>query len=129
MFPVDIDLSNFSDKAWIRIMNIGALSGCHQISERSFFFRKYQFPICSRCTGVLLGEFISLIQIIYVSKTSLNLYLTGLGIMYIDWLIQRVGIRSSTNFRRLITGIIGGYGLIGLYYYLYIIIKNMIFSI
>jgi uncharacterized membrane protein len=39
------------------------------------------------------------------------------AIMLIDWLIQYIKIRESTNIRRLITGIFGGYALLsaGLY--------------
>ena len=29
--------------------------GCHCIDERSFHFRGRKFPICSRCTGELVG--------------------------------------------------------------------------
>jgi uncharacterized membrane protein len=29
--------------------------GCDQIPEHSFFWNGYQFPICARCLGVLLG--------------------------------------------------------------------------
>ena len=31
--------------------------------------------------------------------------------MLLDWLIQYLGIRESTNVRRLLTGILGGYGI------------------
>ncbi|MGG7175281.1 DUF2085 domain-containing protein [Clostridium neonatale] len=27
------------------------MCGCHQLPDRSFFIRSYQFPICARCTG------------------------------------------------------------------------------
>lgn len=42
--------------------------------------------------------------------------------MFLDWLIQRVGIKESTNSRRFITGLIGGYGFMTLQLYLYKII-------
>ena len=35
--------------------------GCHQIPERSFNYKGYQFPICARCTGILLGEIFGII--------------------------------------------------------------------
>jgi len=28
---------------------------CHQKPERSFFYKKKQFPVCSRCTGIVIG--------------------------------------------------------------------------
>ena len=42
-------------KLWIKLMEIGAMTGCHQMPERSFFFKGYQFPVCERCTGLLIG--------------------------------------------------------------------------
>lgn len=39
----------------------------------------------------------------------------GCAVMFLDWFIQYTGIRQSTNIRRLITGIIGGYSLTSLY--------------
>jgi uncharacterized membrane protein len=34
--------------------------------------------------------------------------------MFLDWLIQFLGILNSTNARRLITGILGGYAVVGI---------------
>lgn len=31
--------------------------------------------------------------------------------MFLDWLVQYLKIKESTNFRRLITGVFGGYGI------------------
>ena len=45
----------------------------------------------------------------------LGLCLTGCAVMFTDWLIQYIGVRPSTNIRRLITGVIGGYSLTSLY--------------
>ena len=39
----------------------------------------------------------------------------GAMIMFMDWFIQRIGLLESSNIRRLITGIIGGYSLNSLY--------------
>lgn len=36
------------------------------------------------------------------------------GIMFMDWFVQYLNIRPSTNPRRLITGILGGFGLLRL---------------
>lgn len=33
------------------------------------------------------------------------------AIMFLDWVLQYIGILESTNLRRLITGIMGGYGI------------------
>ena len=37
------------------IRMIGNHSGCHQMPERSFFYKGKQFPVCARCTGVIIG--------------------------------------------------------------------------
>jgi len=36
------------------------------------------------------------------------------GCLFIDWLIQYLKIQESTNIRRLITGILCGYGMLSL---------------
>lgn len=123
---MDTGLNSVSDKIWINLMKAGSLSGCHQVAERSYFIRKYQFPVCARCSGVFVGEMISLTKIIFMGAPVLHLSLIGLGIMFIDWFLQRIEVLSSTNTRRLITGILGGYGLIGVYYCIFILIKNII---
>lgn len=39
--------------------------------------------------------------------------------MFLDWLLQYLHIRESTNKRRLITGLIGGFGYTTLHLYFY----------
>ena len=55
-------------KIWIKLMKMGAKLGCHQMPERSFFYKGYQFPVCARCTGLmagyLLGIFVYFLKII-----------------------------------------------------------------
>ena len=98
-------------KIWISMMKIGATIGCHQRADRSFFWKGHQFPICARCTGVLIGYILAL--------TAINFFLPDflMGmifccIMFVDWLIQFIKIKESTNVKRLITGILGGFGII-----------------
>ena len=55
---------------------IGEASGCHRMPERSFFFKGYQFPVCARCTGVAIGQFIALVLGLFkkvISITSFSL--------------------------------------------------------
>jgi len=100
-----------STDSWIKLMQVGARTGCHQRADRSFFYNGYQFPICARCTGVLIGYIAALICApFYMSN-----YIVGLvfcAVMFIDWFIQFLKIIESTNIRRLITGVLGGYGII-----------------
>lgn len=98
-------------KIWIIMMKIGATIGCHQRADRSFFWKGHQFPICARCTGVLIGYILALIAINFFLPDFL-LGIICCCIMFWDWLIQFIKIKESTNVRRFITGILGGYGLI-----------------
>ena len=41
-----------------------------------------------------------------------------------DWLIQFIKVKESTNIRRLITGLLGGFGLSNLYYFVIILMHN-----
>lgn len=99
---------------------IGEMSGCHQIPERCFKIKGYIFPLCARCTGVAVGQIICIILLIFNIKVSLITAILFLLIMGFDWLIQYVKILKSNNTRRFITGILGGFAVITIYYYLVI---------
>lgn len=114
---------NKKDEKWVSLMEYGHKIGCHQMPERSFFYKGYQFPVCARCTGVTIGEIICIITILVNIKLSIILYTVLLLIMGLDWFIQYINILESNNIRRLITGILGGFGLTGIYYY---VIVNLI---
>ena len=103
-----------SKALWIKLMKIGSMFGCHQMAVRSLFYRQYQFPVCARCTGVLIGN-ISALALFLIYTLPFQIYIMGCALMFIDWLIQYLDIRESTNIRRLITGVIGGYSLTTLY--------------
>ena len=112
-------------KFWIKLMQFGKRLGCHQIAERSFFFKGYQFPVCARCTGVILGEIAS-IFCLFLFKIDWWILLLLLAPMAIDWGLQFFNILKSDNIRRIITGLLGGFSLTYLYYYLIIsIIKGI----
>ena len=96
---------------WLTLMRIGAFAGCHQMANRSFFYKNYQFPVCARCTGVLIGYATALISI-QVCLPSFQVGSIFCMIMFSDWFVQYMKIKESNNIRRLITGILGGYGLI-----------------
>ena len=93
----------------------GNASGCHQMPERSFFYKGKQFPVCARCTGVFIGH--SAAVLLFFLKKQIPVLYCGLlmGIMGADWLVQETGIKESTNRRRLITGFCGGLGLFSIY--------------
>ena len=91
-------------------MNIGARLGCHQMPERSFFYKGYQFPLCARCTGLVIGYLMGIL--IYFLKIinweiaillCIPLVIDG-GSQYLKW-------RMSNQRLRLITGILCGVGI------------------
>jgi len=99
---------------WVKLMKAGSLYGCHQLACRSYFIKNYQLPVCARCTGVLIGS-IAAYAIFAFWSPPLLLCLAGAAIMFTDWLIQHLKIKFSTNKRRLITGILGGYSLASIF--------------
>lgn len=96
------------------IYDIGDRSGCHQMPERSFFWKGHQFPVCARCTGVAIGQGLALL-VGFVIQIPVLLGVFFLSVMGIDWGIQELGIKESNNFRRVFTGILGGFGLFSVY--------------
>lgn len=97
-----------------KLMAYGRSAGCHQMPERSFFIRGKQFPVCARCTGVFIGNILAYVMF-FIYRLPPEFYVIGCAVMFVDWYIQYIGFRASTNIRRLITGIIGGYSLATLY--------------
>ncbi len=82
---------------------------CHQKPERSFYYKKYQLPVCARCTGLYLGYLVGLIIGIFF-----NVPIIAAVIMIIpcglDGFIQLKTNYESTNIRRFILGLIAGIG-------------------
>lgn len=99
---------------------------CHQKAERSFFINGYQFPLCARCTGILIGFVIALFLL--WQKININIIISAIlfFIMFIDWLFQYLKIKKSNNIRRFITGLTGGFGMSFFYYYIVIFFIRLI---
>mgnify|MGYP002508798629 CR=1 FL=1 len=113
-----------SDKQWIKLMEMGDRLGCHQTPERSFFVKGYQFPVCARCTGVLISSVLATL-LFFKKKLPISLCVALSSVMLFDWGIQYLKIKESTNIRRLVTGLIGGFGYttLHLHFYCYIFKK------
>ena len=94
-------------------MRLGAMTGCHQMNERSLFFRGYQFPVCARCTGLFIGQTAGLASLLWFVKFNMPLLVLCAGVsaalLAIDGFFQLKGKWVSTNFRRLTTGILCGF--------------------
>ena len=95
---------------YYKVLKIGAFLGCHQKPERSFFYHGKQFPVCARCTGVVIGNLLALVLLPVIDINFLVCCLFCL-ILLLDWMLQHLQIKESTNMRRLVTGILCGYGL------------------
>jgi len=112
---------------WVKLMKAGSLYGCHQLASRSFFIQNRQLPLCARCSGVMIGSLFAY-ALFFFWTPPLLLCISGLAIMFADWLIQYLKIKESTNPRRLITGLIGGYSLATLFCMGVRLIFQMIYS-
>ncbi len=106
-------------------MELGERAGCHQKPERSFFCHGYQFPVCARCTGAILGFLLAVPAYLMIGFL-LPLSMAGILILLGDWLFQAVKIKESTNSRRLITGVLGGYGVMSFQLMLLHLVLNRI---
>jgi len=85
---------------------------CHQQSDRSLFINGNQLPFCSRCTaiffGITLGIGVLVVYLIPLNEKFLFVLLFGLTPIGIDGVGQLLGFWESTNFIRVITGILAG---------------------
>ena len=59
---------------YAQLMRLGRSSGCHQMPERSFFIRGKQFPVCARCTGVMIGNIAAYVMFFSVCYTARDLH-------------------------------------------------------
>lgn len=101
-------LAGMNKKAYIFLMKVGRAAGCHQMPERSFFYKGYQFPVCARCTGVIIGQILGAISFFLLVLPNRTVGFLCF-MMFLDWWLQRVGLLQSTNLRRLITGLLCGF--------------------
>ena len=100
---------NRADRIWMASMKFCSENcGCHQMPERSFFVGKYQFPLCARCTGIAIGH-------IFAILVSLSHSVPPAGALcmiplVLDGTIQKLTRYESTNSKRVVTGILYGFG-------------------
>ncbi len=117
-------MSSLYDKLW----KLGEKTGCHQMKERSFFICGKQFPICARCFGAFIG-YISGGIIYPFYKIQVITAVFFCTCLFIDWFVQKINILQSTNFRRLITGILCGFSLMQIYIKLILCLVNYTLTI
>lgn len=88
---------------------------CHRLPERSFHYKGKPFPICARCTGILIGYIIGIFSLCIVPYSSVNTLVLGPLLILplaIDGTGQLYGYWVSNNIRRCLTGILAGVGTI-----------------
>lgn len=101
------------DNIYPRLLIFGHYSGCHQMEERSFFIGIRQFPVCARCTGIICGAILS--PLILLLQLPIPLMIVISIPLIIDGTVQLLTKYKSNNLRRLITGILFGFALNGLF--------------
>lgn len=94
---------------------------CHQLPERSFVAGGYQLPVCARDTGIYVGILATALVIAALDRGRRRseppslpvLVIAGLfvGAMATDGLTSYLGLRTTTNDLRLLTGLMAGYGI------------------
>lgn len=92
----------------IMLMRFGHWTGCHQLSERSFYIKGFQFPLCARCTGIVAGYLFGTAMFLCKVYIPLEICVAGAVVMFFDWYIQYIGLLPSTNIRRFVTGLLCG---------------------
>ena len=85
---------------------------CHQADDRSFHIGVRKFPVCTRCTGIYVGAFVSIVISFWLQSPIL--FAAMLLPMILDGTIQYFTEYRSTNGKRFITGAVFGYGAVGL---------------
>lgn len=85
---------------------------CHQRADRSFFFKGKQFPLCARCTGILVGYAAGITIAVITCCSFYKYFLLLLIPMIIDGSLQQFFNIPSNNARRFVTGLAGGIGII-----------------
>ena len=86
------------------------LTFCHRLPERSFFLFNWQFPVCARCTGIIIGMLLMPIFHFEIIRPTILFVLISMMPTAIDGTTQALGRRESNNFLRLLTGILFGMG-------------------
>jgi uncharacterized membrane protein len=74
---------------------------CHQRQDRSFVVEGRQVPLCARCTGLLVGSFA---VPLYLSGVRWPIAIFLIAAFGIDSVSQWLGLRSSNNVLRFLTG-------------------------
>jgi len=102
---------------------------CHQLPERTLWVGGHYLPVCARDTGAYLGLLFGYFLLPLRRKEAYgppNLWITLLMVvpMIVDAGTQWIGLRTSTNELRLITGLFFGIALSPLLVYLLSVVPS-----
>lgn len=93
---------------------------CNKKASRGFFIGKFCFPLCTRCTAIIFSFFLSKYFFYnFLATLNMNIFVIVSIILpcFFDAVAQyRFGIESS-NYRRLVTGLVCGFGIELLFIY------------
>ena len=112
----------------IFIQSIG-FSVCHQLSARSLHFGDIIIPICSRCTGIYTGFFISALVLLILFRKKENdlppLYIMIILIIFflsmiIDGAGSYLGLYETNNIIRFITGLLSSASIMVILYPIFV---------
>jgi uncharacterized membrane protein len=84
--------------------------GCHGIPERCLIVRGKRMTICARCFGATIGHVLSFVLFVIGKLPPVYIAIALLIPLALDWSLQQFFHILSTNPRRLLTGILGGFG-------------------
>ena len=88
--------------------------GCHCNHNRSFSHKGKYFPICARCTGELIGMFLTIPLNLISGVLDFRIYILLMLPLIIDGTAQMFTKYESTNIKRCLTGILFGYSFINM---------------
>lgn len=119
--PAEV-ICHLSSDIWtiMEFMNTIGYAVCHQIPDRSIFIDGKQLPVCARDTGLYIGSLLSLIFIASTNRRTRNAipipaisftFVFFMLLLGIDGISSYLGMRTTTNGIRLMTGLLVGIGL------------------
>jgi len=99
---------------------------CHQKPERSFFVLNHKLPLCSRCSGMVLGSVFAFFFLL--NKIFLPFFLALFLVfpLTFDGITQAMNLRESNNPLRFFTGIFFSIGFAQMVYTVTIFLINLL---
>ena len=96
----------------------GKVPLCNRTASRGFFIKGFCFPLCCRCTSIILSMLIFYLLLVKININIDNFFILYLIFSFIlmiptaaDYMHQYFTRKESTNIRRVITGIFSGLGI------------------